>query len=646
MLLEGFFFKKKKSISIDLLNRKYDKFILLENGYLGVKFNEDIRIFPSNFLGVISNSEHEETRWLSDSKTQHFVSFSLEGVLVQQRNSAIGVCAWYDTQVKKLYLSRDVFGLIPFYYFQLSDEIIAFSTDLPSLVANPFVKVHLSVNLQRLALYGTVLAEATIPYTDETFYERVRAVPPGCLVTLDFQAASTRTYTKLSPSKWSNLSRVEEFAEEFRHIFINSIKRNLRPGFQLSASHLSGGMDSSSVSTIIKFLHPEQPLHTLYNKSNTLDTDENLYAMSVAEKIGSVHHEILQSEEDFRLLSTFTALAGQPSSMLISPSGTASLMQFAKDLGCNTIFNGTGGDSIVGSGLEAIGLAFDKRNWSLVKTLARKRASFYSNSHKFRDWENYSEDRKYEIVLNNLFFRKLSQLAFRRNWRELNKIFTEISSNFDISYSYLLKAGGKGLLDKVKKGHFTPVYSILNDDLLALSRHDDLTNITELLENGHSQEQHSAFADIFHTHTIFSNEDVFAISKHYNITNSSPFYDTDLFELCLAVPDVIKFGDGIGRAHFREAMKGLLPEHVRRRSTKTVVRSLGQQIVLRTYQQARDLLMQTSEVWNYVNRTKFEHQLSILKNDRIPYPQKNNTLILISRTISLAIWLEWYKGNK
>jgi asparagine synthase (glutamine-hydrolysing) len=645
MLFEGFLFNKEKMISDAFLKERYDEFILHETGYLGIKRNSEIKIFPDNYLGIVADSETKETKCLSNLNTQHLVSFSLEDLLARQRNNSIGVCAWYDNQVKKLYLSRDIFGLIPFYYFQFSDEIIAFSTDLPSLVANPFVKPHLSINLQRLILFGTEL-ESTTPYTNDTFYERIRAVPPGHLVTLDFQTVSTKPYTQLRPSKWSNLAKVEEFAEEFRHIFINSVKRNLHPGFQRTASHLSGGMDSSSVSSVIKFLYPEHTLHTLYNKSNTLDTDENLYAKSVANKIGSVHHEILQSEDDFGLLSTFTALAGQPSSMLISPSGTSSLMQYAKDLGCNTIFNGNGGDSIAGSGLETIGLAFDRQDWNLVKTLARKRTSFYSNSHKFPNWEKYSEDRKYEIVLNNLFFRKLSQLAFRRNWKELTKLFTEISSNFDISYSYLLNAGGKGILNKLKKGHFTPIDSILNDDLLALSRHQNSTNIAGLLENGHSKEQHTAFADIFNTHTIFSNEDVYAIGKHYNITNSSPFYDKDLFELCLATPDAIKFGDGIGRAHFREAMTGLLPENVRRRSTKTVVRSLGQQIVRRMYHQAHDLLMDTSEVWNYVSRKKFEYQLAILKNDKIQYPQKNNTLLLISRTISLAIWLEWYKCNK
>ncbi|TLV00731.1 asparagine synthase-related protein [Dyadobacter luticola] len=640
MLFEGCF-NRKNNPSNQTFTNEFDQSIQCSDGYIFAK-RDGTKFFSRDYLGSIQGKE-KETRYLSDNLTQSFVSFSLEQFL--ERNES-GVCAWYDEDCKELSLSRDLFGILPLYYSLIPDQSIIFSTNLASLLSHSGIKRNVSIDTQRLSLYGTFLGEPSTPFSSQTFYKGIHAVPPGHIVTIDFESVSVKPYVTFRPSKWSHLKSVEEFGEAFRPLFLNAIDKLLHNGPGKVTSHLSGGLDSSSVSAGIKILAPQEPLITLYNKTNTINTDENLYAISVADKIGSQHYEMLQSDKDFDLLSTFITSGGQPSSSLITPSATSSLMEYAKNLDCTRIFNGSGGDSIVGSGLEMIGIAFDNRQWDLVKTLSRKRAAHYQQSYKYPHWSKYSIEKKEEILLNNLIISKLSTFIFRKDWKGFTHTFQDISSSVGISYSYVIPQITKSLLRRIRKGRINPIDSVLRDELLHADDQFETIAISNFLETGYSKEQYRALSDVFSMQTILANEQAFVMSRHYGVTNCSPFYNKELFELCLAVPDIVKFGDGIGRAHFREAMKGLLPENVRSRSTKTHVRSLGQEVVARIANQAKNLLSDTSRVWEYVDKNKFHSQIAILKNDRIPYEQKSSTLFLISRAVSMALWLEWFSGQR
>lgn len=643
MLFEGVIFSEKHIFNPREINEKYDEVLFFDNGYFGIKQTRKSNFITNSYLGVLTPND-TETKFLSNLDTRNFVSFSLSEFLIRSNFNTLGVAAWYDEKEQKLVLSRELFGRVPFYYTTLSDQFIAFSTDLGSLVSNKRFNGHIAVNEDRIATYTSFLRDSAADYTTSTFYKNVNSVLPGHLLTLSFKNNSSKPYILLQPSRWSHLSTQEEFGEEFRGKFLNAVRNSPKNESGIFASHLSGGMDSSSVSAAVKFLYPDNSLHTLYNKSNTVDSDENLFAWSVAKKIGSDHHEVLQSEEDFKILRLQILLSAQPSSTLLSPSFAGSLMQYAKSLGCDTIFNGSDGDSIVGSGLELINRLFEQRQWNLVKDLIRKRVAHYSNTNQYPQWNQYSIETKYNIVLQNFLFKRISTKMVQLPLKEFYKFYEEVSKHFDISYGYFIRRGAKSILDKIRKGQVTPTSSILHDDLI-YRRTDTQAGVIGLLETNFTPEHQQSLNDVFNAQAILSNEQNFVLSNHYNIVNSSPFYDQGLFELCMSVPDIIKYGDGIGRAHFREGMKGLLPDDVRCRSSKTHIRSHGQQVILRMYSQAEGFLLDSKEIWKYVDRQKFNKQVEILRNDSIPYIYKINTWFHISRTISLAVWLEWLPGH-
>lgn len=647
MAFEGCFYIKSGKFRQEQISDQYQEIIFADSGYLGIRNEHRLKNevysvvgFIKNYLGeinIVSNTHHN---FVSSS----FLSLQTENI------PNIGAVASFDERAMRLTLLRELFGQCPIYYIVIPNELIAFSTDLRSLVTNSDVRRHLTIDHKRLISYATFARDAGAVYSEATFYEQVKCVLPGHSLTLSLTGEKeSRPAFQFAPSKWSHLKTIAEFGEEFRHRFIKSVDRCVSDPSLKIASHLSGGLDSSSVSSVVRYLYPQRTIQTLYNNSHTIDTDEYLFVRGVAQKLHTTHHEILQSEEDFKIHTWQVRLGGQPSSTLVSPSFTSSLLEYAKNLGCDIVLNGSDGDSIAGSGLELINHSFLKRDWALVQDLLHKRIKYYTYAHKYPNWNLLSENRKYNIVLQNFLYTRISSKLLYSSFSDFRRFYADVSRNLNVSYPYFIKRGFGSVLNKFRKQQLRPSAHILRPDFVSKftqPANNETSPIDALLEAGANEDQQRALRDVYNAQTMLGNEQSFLLSQHYGIANGSPFYDKDLFELCLAVPEILKFGDGIGRSHFREAMKGILPEEVRCRSTKTHVGQQGQEMVTRMYLEAKSLLADSREIWHYVDAASFAHQVALLQNDKVPHTHKMYTMFHIARTISMATWLEWLKEGK
>jgi len=282
--------------------------------------------------------------------------------------------------------------------------------------------------------------------------------------------------------------------------------------------------------------------------------------------------------------------------------------------------------------------AFADDNWSLVRQLLEKRVQYFSLSHHYPKWNHLSFEQKTDIVVQNFLYKQLANKLMRSSVADFWRFFSAVSKSFPISYTYFLRRGFQGLVNRARRNETRQDMSVLREDILKQPVHNNDGAMGLLDDPTNHPALRCSFQGVFNRQTLLGNEQDFALTNHIGMVSSSPFYNHELFELCLAVPDVIKFGDGIGRAHFREGMKGLLVDKVRCRSTKTPIRSHGQDVVIGMFADAKNLLLDSKTIWDYVDRQKFDHQLAILTNKKIPYNQKVGTRFHISKAISLAIW--------
>jgi asparagine synthase (glutamine-hydrolysing) len=69
-------------------------------------------------------------------------------------------------------------------------------------------------------------------------------------------------------------------------------------------------------------------------------------------------------------------------------------------------------------------------------------------------------------------------------------------------------------------------------------------------------------------------------------------------------------------------------------------------MTLRLWKQAEESVMDSTRLWDFIDRKKLLHEVVILNNPNISYNQKTKTWLHITRAVTLSSWLDWLSGNK
>lgn len=564
---------------------------------------------------------------------------------IQKSETQPGIGIWIDETRGNVYLFREIFGSIPLFYIHVPHSFFAFSTSLSSLLKFPEVSGYTGINTSKVVSYS-IAGQVGEDNISDTFFSNIKSALPGHLLTVSKDKIIASAESRIRLQKWDHLRSPQEYTEAMLASFRDSVAHSVRHS-KILGSHLSGGLDSSSVASMSRHLFPDRPIHTFYLHSDSKDSDEGGYAELVSRAINSHHHHLIPPTNDLELLLVSTGVYGQPDSSFLSPASNVFTITRAREYGCDVLLSGHGGDAVIGNGFEQITRAFDQKNWPLVEESLRKRVNYFPLSHHYPNWDSYSSEKRYEIVLNNFLYRRFSKLR-SQGLGSLLKHYVEVSGGLGISYNYFLKRALKSYILRLAKQNVRPESSLCHQELLnqTISGNQNTDYLAALRIN--VDEKHTDLIhEIFHPYVIRGQEESFALSNYYQVSNRTPFQNKDLVELSIAVPDEIKFGDGIGRAHMREAMKGILPEEIRKRGSKaTMSSSDGEVITRRLLDQSQDFLQDGMAIWNYFDKKKYSRQIEILMNQKIPYFQKTATFFHITRTISLSVWLEWVRTQK
>ena len=602
--------------------------------------------FYSFILGI-QRKELSEPECLSNLLLKHSGSFYARLKKLDESEIALSVGAWVDEERETICLARDAFSPVPLYYLHIPGKVAFFSTNLSSIVNSDLIrKKYLELDVFHILAHLDLRIERSLSRSSGTFFSNIKTVPPGHMVELGPTTVTIQRYVSFDPSKWKSLKTAEEVGEALFGVFRQSVNHcSLGNEGKPFASHLSGGLDSSSVSSMLRFINPHATIHTIHNKSKYPDADESAYARAVAEKINSVHHEVFQSEEDLNLIRLQTSLSAQPLGSRLSPALLSTMLLYARDLGSKVLLNGSGGDSIVGSGMEVFLHAFKTRNWPLLNQLLSKRVPFFTPTI-FEGWETFSYDRKDFLVKQFYYYNRITRAG--RSPLTLAKTYFELARNVDLSHSFMLKRGLKNLLNRRNKPNVNGQVTLGNDELLELNDSESTFSYAQSLRGDLDPLQYGAlFDDVFNPMVSWSAENMFDLGNHYGISSRSPMKTKALFELCMSIPDLIKFGEGRGREHFRTAMKELLPPEVYNRTSKATLSSqYGQDMTLRLWNQAKESIMDSTVLWDFVDRKKLLHEVEILNNPNISYDQKTKTWQHLTRVVTLSSWLDWLSANK
>lgn len=191
----------------------------------------------------------------------------------------------WDSRQRRLFAARDQLGVNPLNYTEAGD-VLAVSNSLHGLLAHPAVDD--GIDQESIADY---LAVGLRTRHQASFYRAIRRLGGGQCLSASKGAMQVRNYWTMPKADRRPVRRKPpDYAEEFSALFDMSLRDRLR-GEQAAATHLSGGMDSSSIATsLARLIGHDATGGQLWSYTHEVDSffpdDEGKLARSVARRAG------------------------------------------------------------------------------------------------------------------------------------------------------------------------------------------------------------------------------------------------------------------------------------------------------------------------------------------------------------------------
>jgi asparagine synthase (glutamine-hydrolysing) len=262
-----------------------------EDGSIWIVFNGEIYNSPDLRPQLEVNGHRFRTSHSDTEVLIHLYEDKQEAMLEDLNGMFAFVI--YDKKRRKLFGTRDRFGIKPLYYIQQSG-LFAFASELKSLLMLPFV--HREIDLQSLFHYMTLLY---VP-DQASIIQGIGRVPPGHWFVYDLsnQKLIFQRYWQFDFRMVEHHSE-EEWTELLRIELRKAVKRWTLSDVPIACS-LSGGIDSPAIVSLLA----EQG----YSKIKTYSVgfvgegeeswNEIHLARQVAQKWGTEHHEIFLKPDE------------------------------------------------------------------------------------------------------------------------------------------------------------------------------------------------------------------------------------------------------------------------------------------------------------------------------------------------------------
>ncbi len=505
----------------------------------------------------------------------------------------------YDKKNDKLLLARDPLGTRPLFYLEHPDYI-AFANEIKFLKALPGFVPEMDERWIADAI-STVQSEQW-----RTPYLHIQRLRPGHVLVVDHTIRQER-YWDLKVDMGAAELDYDRAVEIFREKLYNAISNRIKDD-RIIAAELSGGLDSSGVTTIANQL-VHQPGKSLFALTHAFsDTslgqffpyaDEREFSREVCRFIG-LERQIMCDADGYGLLDMLKRnvfIQSGPTQQGYSMFSDTLYYQ-AKQRGVTKLLSGFGGDEGVTS---KAGGFFDELaaegRWELFR-----REFFLQGTHHIS-----SPGTGTLTMLKSVPIRLRKEAAFNL-WRYFpfaRKFLHDVRKRSDWRAE---KYPGLGFTSEFEKR-----MDIEKRFYERLGFPDDL--------NVRARQ----YKRIMHDHVSQRFEYSYIDAKTYGIEYAYPLWDIDMLEFYYSLPPEYKFRNGMGRAIYRDAMKGLLPEKIRLRKDKTgATVPTVQQRFLQDYDAITDLIQRSRSGNNY-HYLDYDKMLAWQKriqnrgfNDKIP----------------------------
>jgi len=451
-----------------------------------------------------------------------------------------------DQRQRKMFCARDPMGFKPLHYF-FDGRKFLFASDLIQILQDS--QIPRSPNE---AFLSECLAGG--PFTRrETVIRSVFRLEGGACLTVDGTGLKHRQYYDLAAAKPLCFATYDDCANALREVLVEAVRCRMRAPGDV-ASHLSGGLDSSSIVCIAHELSRRgevsnrvKPFSLVFSDP---DADEN-------EFIGEVErHQDLETERCVPFEPDGEYLATYARKTLELPRFPNATMMDELDCrvaarGLRVCLNGVGGDNVMnGQAADLAGLVRGFHPVRFVRALGYLRQNMASG--------------EVNLSFANVMFRSAIAPLMPTPMRR----FVRRSLGRDASPSETWRSWvDPALMQR---------HQLIDRARAANAEWDDkpiaLQSIWYLLYDGW---------------LTYVWEGLERSSGHAGFEHRSPFCDRRVIEFMCGLAEEQRWNQGVPRLLMRHAMRGLLPERITTRTTKAffdntitqVLRNVGDSMI-------------------------------------------------------------------
>jgi len=465
-------------------------------------------------------------RFVSDTDTEVIVHAYEEwgANCLNKFNGMWSFCIW-DSKTRKLFCTRDRFGIKPFYYY-LDEERFVFASEIKALLAGGIKAVP-----NYKALYD-FLASGLTDHLEETAFKWIKALLPGHNLFLDLGTGewTIHRYWDVEDAMNARDRASAEFSSAgILDLLSDAVWMRLRADVPIG-SCLSGGLDSSAIVCLANELlqqgvaafGTETQQHTFSARYADPHFDEGTYIQEALQPTGAIGHMTYPTAKG--LLKNIEQLLLVQEKPFASTSVFAQwcVFRLAKGEGVKVTLDGQGGDELF-LGYHSYFVPF------LVELLQRLRVvRLFSEFASLKALYDYPTQR---LLAQTVYWSlpEIIRSKLRSISKPLRHRYPWLRWEFVRAY-HSAEAEERG-----------PGLTLLED---AVRRQIIQTSIPSLLR----------YAD--------------RNSMAHSIESRVPFLDHRLVELALAVPPTFQIQRGVTKALLRKALVGVLPAPIRDRTDK------------------------------------------------------------------------------
>ena len=263
-----------------------------EDGQVWIVYNGEI----FNHASLRPELERFGHRYKTHCDTETIIhAWEQYGARCVERFQGMFAFALWDRNRKTLFCARDRLGKKPFYYWWDGQTFI-FGSEIKALLEHPLVSAEPDESLfAEYLAFGYVSEERTM-------FKGIRKLMPGHHLQLVLDGKQKPTpviapYWQIPEPGAQEQRSDREWIQECRERLERSVEMRLMADVPLGM-FLSGGLDSSAIAALMKRL-TSTPVKTFAVGYAESAYSELGYAKQVAETIGTDHHEVLVSMDDF-----------------------------------------------------------------------------------------------------------------------------------------------------------------------------------------------------------------------------------------------------------------------------------------------------------------------------------------------------------